>query len=361
MRAQPVRAFQHVPQLDGIRAVAVAIVVVAHGGLDRVVPGGFGVTIFFFLSGYLITSLLRSEVAVTGTVSLKGFYWRRFLRIFPPLYITLLLTWAASQAGWFGNRVNGAAVPYDFLFLSNYAHLFGEENGLPIPLWSLAVEEHFYLLFPIVFVFVLARTSPLKAAQLCAAACVGVLALRLTTLAVAPEELWRNYYWTHTRIDSILFGSCLALWNNPTMDRSYWRPTNNHALFALGAILFTIVVRDPVFRDTMRYTVQGAALFVLFSYVLSDRSRVVNRVLESRPLRLIGLLSYTLYLIHLPVYVVLRESLNVAPVVSGVIGLPIALLYSWFMYKVVEKPLAEWRKRRAQPGIEQAKLLPAAE
>src|SRR3954465_16006288 len=81
-------AMPHVPQLDGIRAIAVMLVFLAHGGYGNLVPGGFGGTIFFFLCGYLITSVLRSEDGLTGSVSLKHFYLRRTLRIIPPLFIT---------------------------------------------------------------------------------------------------------------------------------------------------------------------------------------------------------------------------------------------------------------------------------
>ena len=101
MSSEPSLNFRHVPQLDGIRAIAVLIVMISHGGLGKYVPGGFGVTIFFFLSGYLITSLLRVEVACNGRVDFKAFYIRRTLRIMPPLYVTLVILTAMYLAGVF--------------------------------------------------------------------------------------------------------------------------------------------------------------------------------------------------------------------------------------------------------------------
>src|SRR5437016_5429614 len=89
VRIFPEAAHFYIPSLDGIRAVAFLFVFVAHAGLGNVVPGGFGVTIFFFLSGYLITTLMRREAERSGTVSLRIFYARRFLRIFPPFYLVL--------------------------------------------------------------------------------------------------------------------------------------------------------------------------------------------------------------------------------------------------------------------------------
>src|SRR5687768_16024360 len=90
--SEPAVKMPVVPELEGIRAIAVAIVFVSHVGFGHIVPGGLGVTIFFFLSGYLITSLLRSEAAACGRIDLWRFYVRRTLRIMPPLYITLLFS-----------------------------------------------------------------------------------------------------------------------------------------------------------------------------------------------------------------------------------------------------------------------------
>src|SRR5207249_1422881 len=105
------------------------------------------------------------------------------------------------------------------------------------------------------------------AVRVCAGLCGVILLLRLVTL-VWPEQIFHNYYWSHTRLDSILFGCCLALWQNPIMDGDAWRPKHWHAMLATAAILLTFVVRDQVFRETIRYSIQGAALFVLFSYAL---------------------------------------------------------------------------------------------
>src|ERR1700739_2193320 len=87
----------NIPALDGLRACAILLVFVSHGGLDNLVPGGFGVTVFFFLSGYLITSLLRLEALNSGTISLRAFYTRRVFRIFPPMYLTVALAFIAGS------------------------------------------------------------------------------------------------------------------------------------------------------------------------------------------------------------------------------------------------------------------------
>ena len=334
--------FRHVPELDGVRALAVLIVMVSHAGLS-IVPGGFGVTIFFFLSGYLITSLLRAEWQNSDAVDLRAFYLRRTLRIMPPLYITLLLLCALTPLGLFGDSVSWPAVPWDFLFLSNYSHLWGQEGGLPIPLWSLAVEEHFYLIFPVTFMLLAGRYSRETVFKFCVFACGAVLAARFLTL-LAPEMVFRNYYWSHTRIDSILFGSCLALFQNPAMDRGAWKPNRWHAALALFAIALSFAIRDELFRETIRYTIQGASLFVLFSFLLSGGSAIITGFLASKVMVYIGLLSYTLYLCHFAIFAALRNAMDASAVAIGILGFAAAFLYAYLMRRLVEVPILNWRR-----------------
>ena len=135
----------YVPSLDGMRAIAFFFVFVAHAQPFKALPGGFGVTVFFFLSGYLITSLLRDEARKTGTISLKGFYLRRVLRIFPPCYLTVVLVSTLAAAGILYNRESYVSLVSAFLYFSNYWNILDWGNlpaGLGV-LWSLAVEEHY--------------------------------------------------------------------------------------------------------------------------------------------------------------------------------------------------------------------------
>lgn len=337
---------RHVPQLDGIRAVAVLIVLISHAGLEGIVPGGFGVTIFFFLSGYLITSLLRSEFQKTRKIDFRAFYLRRTLRIMPPLYVTLVILTLATGAGAFAGRVYPPAIVWDYLFLSNYSHLWGQEGGLPIPLWSLAVEEHFYLLFPATFILLLAHRKGSSAAIFCALFCVAIFGLRLLTF-IEPSEITRNYYWSHTRMDSILFGCGLALWQNPVLDRDAWRPRHWHAFVAVIAILTTFVIRDEVFRETIRYSIQGVGLFVLFSYALTAEIPIVTRLLVSRVLGWIGLISYSLYLGHFAIFVALQLNTNWSQLRIAIVGCVLAFAYAWLMRVFIEKPIMNWRKGRS--------------
>lgn len=344
MRASP--DFRHIPELDGIRAVAVSLVIASHAGLYGKVPGGFGVTIFFFLSGYLITSLLRIEFMKTEIVDFRAFYLRRVLRIMPPLYITLLILTALYPSEIFGPRLNWPAVPWDYLFLSNYSSLWGEGGGLPSPLWSLAIEEHFYLLFPVAFFFLAGRRLSFRQiAGVFVLVCALILCIRYATVLFVPALLTENYVWTHTRLDSILFGCILAVYQNPLVDEDAWRPKIWHVAIASALIILTFAIRSEIFRQTLRYSIQGAALFVLFSFVLNRGSRSLNWVLRSKPLVWIGLLSYTLYLCHMAIFKAIGSAFHLGPSLAGILGLPIAVLYAQLMRTWVEVPILAWRRK----------------
>lgn len=144
-----------IPSLDGLRAVAIAIVLWGHAGFPTLIRESTGVTVFFFLSGYLITTLMRAEADKRGRVSLKNFYLRRVLRIFPSLYLVLAGAFALSVLGLIPNGMTPGGVASSATFLSNYFIIFEGRDGLPggmNALWSLAVEKHYYLLFPLLYV-----------------------------------------------------------------------------------------------------------------------------------------------------------------------------------------------------------------
>jgi peptidoglycan/LPS O-acetylase OafA/YrhL len=341
-----------VPQLDGIRAIAVTTVILAHCGLDKIVPGGFGVTIFFFLSGYLITSLLRGEYQATANISLRNFYIRRSFRIIPPLWITLMFVWLLVSAGLIHRDIDPLAALSQFWFVQNYSELWHHGSGvLPITgVWSLAVEEHFYLLFPLLYWAFLARVTAARAVMVCAAVCVAVLAIRYVNTLVLSDYS-ENYSWSHTRIDSILFGSCLALRHNPRMDSDARRTPGWQAVVALAAIAASLVVRNGVFRETLRYTIQSGALYVLFSYALSNDGWL-GAILSCRPAKVVALYSYTLYLVHIPLMLVADRYLPFPHPVRMLIAVAAAFGYAMLMHMAVERPMADIRKRLERRSAE---------
>lgn len=339
-RGSAARPHATIPALDGFRAIAIGIVICSHIGLQRVVPGQFGVTLFFFLSGFLITTLLRREIEGEGHVDFRRFYLRRAIRILPPMYLTIV---ALVLLSWMGliHPIETGALSFDFLFLSNYLPM----SGIPIGLWSLAVEEHFYLAFPVALGLLARRLSFGQCALVCLGICAAVLAIRLWEVSRLGDFSGVGV-WTHTRIDSIVFGSILALWNNPVADRRDILPSQT-AGYAIAALLLlpTFLVRDEGFRQTFRYTLQGLGLIALFNAAIRDRG-VIGAVLNSAAARHVAALSYTLYLVHsglIEAFVGGRQS---TLTLWAMLAIGVSYYYAVLMRRWVERPLAAWRQRR---------------
>lgn len=300
----------YIPSLDGMRALSICLVLLAHAGYSDIVPGGLGVTIFFFLSGFLISSLLLREFQRTGSISYPRFFARRFFRLFPPLLITLLLTYSLLASDIVAGQFSLSTLAAQLLYFVNYYGLYfapsDNPEGLGV-LWSLAVEEHFYLIYPLALLGLLhvfgTREGGYrwKAALVLAFVCVVALCWRYFLVSFADVGQERTYYATDTRIDSILYGCILALVLNPCERRTVGGPgIKGWAILAgaMGIILFSLLFRDPVFRETARYTLQGIALIPIFYYSVACASSYPFRFLEAPILRRIGVYSYSIYLIH---------------------------------------------------------------
>jgi peptidoglycan/LPS O-acetylase OafA/YrhL len=347
----------HIPSLDGLRAVSFLIVFAAHAGLDRVVPGGFGVTVFFFLSGYLITTLMRLEAEKTGHVSLKHFYLRRALRILPPFYIVLVAATALGAIGFLRGDVRPQLLPVasQVLHVSNYwiaAHGWsGIATGTGV-YWSLAVEEHFYLVFPAVFlVLTRLRLTGRQKAWVFWGACALVLAWRCVLVFGLHAGVDRTYLCSDTRVDSIAFGCALAVWNNPMLDGIGGRPPSpllwRGLLLPAGValLLVTFVVRGGAFRETLRYTLQGIALTPIFMSAVRWPQWLPFRLLNWRPLRFLGTLSYSLYLVHHATLGAFEQHVAASALTRAVLAFLVSVAVAWTIYRWVEKPCARIRRR----------------
>jgi peptidoglycan/LPS O-acetylase OafA/YrhL len=356
----------HIPSLDGLRAVSFLFVFFAHSGLDlvpdgapgifarlsRLVPGGFGVTVFFFLSGFLITTLLRLEDRKTGSVSLKAFYLRRVLRILPPFYLTLAIATLLALVGFVpGSPLALPPLRALALHYGNYWFAFHPSNGVPwgTPVyWSLAVEEHFYLLFPLLYLLT-RRLGGRRQGVLFLALCGAILAWRcwLVFGAGAPED--RTYLCSDTRFDSILFGCALAVAMNPMVDppaggERLWKRVLLPAGIAL--LLFSFVFRAPWFRESFRYTLQGLGLWPLFVCAMRFPTWLPFRPLNQRHLAFVGVLSYSLYLCHHVAIYTARERLAGAPApLQAAVALAASFAFAYVMYRLVERPFARLRRR----------------
>ncbi len=340
--------FSYQPHLDGLRGISILLVAISHAGLGKLVPGGLGVTVFFFISGYLITSLLVSERERTGQIDLYSFYLRRFWRLTPPVVVHVALALALIFL------VNGAirwAEPASILFyFSNYYKLFphytmvnGEYSPFDI-YWSLAVEEHFYLVFTPMLMFLRSKRSLLVLVGVLLLVPVGV---RMWVTANFGEVFSSEYTYraTDARMDSIAYGCLLAL-----MGGSAFRGTRGVVLFFAGlmALLASLLVRDEYFRQVLRYSLQGVSLYLVCgAMVFSERLGVVRKLLSNAVLVYVGKLSYAMYLYHwfalVIVYLVVGHN-HFTLQWQGLYWL-LTLSASVASYHCVEVPSVKWRRR----------------
>jgi peptidoglycan/LPS O-acetylase OafA/YrhL len=295
-----------IPSLNGVRAISILIVVSAHSGLERVVPGGFGVTAFFFLSGYLITTLLLDEQEKTGKIDIPSFYARRAFRLVPPLVITLLIAYGLVYERFLPGGVTlGGALAQLFYFANYYSIYFDRPDTTPAGttiLWSLAVEEHFYILYPLILALLMRSLARGKSiVLLLVAVCATVLAWRVVLVMGGASED-RTYYASDTRIDSIVYGCLLALGLNPASNLTAPRKMSSlqWTLFtaSIACLFFTFLYRGPIFRETFRYSLQGIALMPIFYFAVKFHTNPVFRHLNSAWLVKLGIYSYFIYLSH---------------------------------------------------------------
>jgi peptidoglycan/LPS O-acetylase OafA/YrhL len=338
-----------IPSLDGIRAISFMLVFLAHAGASTI-PGGFGVTVFFFLSGYLITTLLRREAESTKRVSLKLFYLRRALRILPPFYLVLTLALVLTLLGVLPGPYSVPALVAQALHYSNFyvvQHGWGGLLAGTGVYWSLAVEEHFYLIFPALYALMIRRGLPGRAQHaLLLGLCAVVLAWRCYLVYGLGIIGDRTYIASDARFDSMLFGCALAVWQNPAIDFDQTdKPSRFELLAAAGGVsllLASFLLRDPAFRETVRYSMQGLGLYPLFFLSVRHPRWLFLRWLNLGPVRFIGTLSYSLYLLHQVVLYAVWD-LPWPTALKGALGFAISLLLAVAIYRYVEKPCAKLR------------------
>jgi peptidoglycan/LPS O-acetylase OafA/YrhL len=362
--AEPAAQRFHIPSLDGLRAVSVLIVFLGHAGIVYV-PGQFGVTVFFFLSGYLITTLLRMEDA-TGKVNLRLFYMRRVLRILPPFYLTLLACTLLGRSGLLpppptvestvSETVPSLSVLLSLVFhYSNYQIAYRGWEGFAAGTgvyWSLAVEEHFYLLFPLLFILLRrARLSAGRMAAVFAAICACILAWRCVLVFGLNAHHHLTYFPTDARADSILYGCVLAVWNNPVLDDSEALRSARWRWIGLPLGLLALLASLPLgavsqrFAGSFQYSIQGLALFPIFVTAVRYPRWWVYRPLNHPLVRRLGVLSYSFYLCHHVIIELLQRNLSSGPIVRGIVALLLSLVVAELLYRFVEMPFADLRRR----------------
>jgi len=351
---------KHRPDIDGLRAVAIVPVVLYHAKLAPFSGGFVGVDVFFVISGYLITSLIAGEIR-DGRFSIVHFYERRVRRIFPALFATAFACTVAAAALLPASEVRafGASVAAVALFVSNV--LFWSEAGYfdapaaAKPLlhtWSLAVEEQFYIVFPL-FLLLLQRFLPGRwGAALWAVAVASLLAGAHFTYA---GQAGAAFYLAPFRAWELALGALAAIAALP--------PIQARGLREAAAVLGFALVGWSVFAFSDETAFPGLAALapcvgtLLIVHAGSHGAPALNRLLSWRPIVRVGLISYSLYLWHWPILVFARRYLqrSLSPLETA-LAIVLALLLAWLSWRYVERPF----RRHGEGGIARRPLFATA-
>ncbi len=353
-------AFGHRPGLDGLRGLAVAAVLLFHAGYGWAEGGYLGVSAFFTLSGFLITTLLLAERARTGGVSLGAFWVRRARRLLPAalagiaLGVAYVLTTGDDVAI---DRVRGdalAALAYvaNWRFVwtdRSYAELFSGDSPLQ-HLWSLAIEEQFYLVLPVVAVVALRRPHPARTMGLVALAVVaGSVA---ASLLLGDADAGRRYYGTDVRAAELAIGVALACWRHERLTRAPRLAAAGTRLgvdvagaVALGVLAgsWALLGQDADLLHPWALLVHATLTSVVIVAAIGDG--VVARALAWRPLVALGVISYGVYLYHWPLYLWLDEArtgLDGAALLA--VRLAATLVLAVASHRLLESPLRHGRR-----------------
>jgi len=339
--------------LDGLRGVAVILVIIFHSGLDWL-PGGFlGVSVFFTLSGFLITSLLINECENTGRLNLALFWGRRLRRLAPASLV--VIAGIVGFASWLSTSIEASRIKGDaisaVLYFSNWrfiysGHSYGELFASPSPLqhlWSLSIEEQLYVIVPLAVMGLYALGLRRRGIGIVMLAAVG--ASTVATVMTSDHEL--IYYATHTRAAELLLGSALACLLGPALERSAMKTSPPWATFYLFPLLGVFALaRFSTINSLWLYS--GAlTLFAACSalcIVGAIQHGPLRNFLSLRPLVQVGHISYGLYLIHWPVIVWLNsDRLGLDGVALFATQVIVSLALAVMSYCFIEQPI---RKRK---------------
>lgn len=345
----PTAKYGYIPGLNGLRALSVLIVLIAHMGLKHVIPGGFGVTVFFFISGFLITRLLIAENETKGQIKLKDFYMRRFIRLYPALLFMVsgtALTYFIMDWGIPKPLEVFSAVFYGTNLYQVGMRLGGEYPLMPwTHLWSLAVEEHFYLIFPAFLVMLSGHWPRILKALIFVLFAAFIWRVFVYSQTNLPLEDY-TYMMTDTRIDSLVWGCVLSIMMHVhgNTNKVSWLVGYLPVITSVFAILASFLIRDDAFRYTIRFSLQGLALFTLFlNLYFWDKFHWAISILEWKPLAWFGTVSYALYLWHVPIIDICTRILGEGTT-AYVIAFPLSIYVAAFSYYIIEKRFLGLRK-----------------
>jgi peptidoglycan/LPS O-acetylase OafA/YrhL len=345
---RPVRYYSG---LDGLRAVAALAVVGFHANIGGFANGDIGVDVFFTLSGFLITSILLASMHADGTLDFRRFYERRALRLLPAYLVVVVVCVVANHFVNVGGTLRGAF--FSFFYIANVPVAAGTGLGTLRHTWSLSIEEQFYLIWPLLLVFLVRRCSgQLSKIRLMVAALTGCAYVCMVGLyaAGASDAVIQNV--TPTRAFELLAGCLLAAFLQPAMTGETQLPWRRPGLgsaigwVALVGLLFSIYVTitSSAFNVLGMWPITSALTCgVIYSVVGGG---AVRTVLGWKPLVLVGRVSYGLYLWHFPVLATIDTRWGLDSVSAKCAGLAITAALTTASYFAIERPFLRMKTRR---------------
>jgi len=349
---------RYITGLDGIRAIAVIMVLAYHLKLALFKSGFLGVTVFFVLSGYLITGILISEVEEEGTIDLKNFWLRRIRRLVPAVMSMAVVIIFVSAVV---NRIIFTKGCKDFLAsvlgFNNWWQIFNkvsyfEATGVTSPFthcWSLAIETQFYLIYPLILLgiykLVKSRGEGRAKRGLLFAGVTLLLALISVILMIVlfdpQQDASRVYYGTDTRAFSLLFGALLAiLWEYRMVPRRLSASVN----MVLGSVSFAVLlVMTIAINGSSNFWYRGGQFFgtiltVLMVYAVSGRKTWLSRFLSNPVLKWIGDRSYSIYLWHYPIILLISKGIKASWWIT-LIEIVLSVVLAELSYRFIETPI----------------------
>ena len=358
-----VSRFQRIDSLDGFRAIAITAVLGFHAPImwpqipwtiDPMREGGFiGVDMFFVLSGFLITSLLIKEHSDTGTVNFKKFFLRRSARLIPPLLLCIVVSFGLAIRFEEDLRVFLSTATLAVVYIYNWGVVLDLKDSLQIGhLWSLSLEEQFYSAIAIVVYLYMRLTKILSLQKFIVITSLSIISWSIFAkiYILRTGDMSANwvhlYFRTDLRADTFFIGSLTAVFrqNNLTKPTNLINMTFFPSVFVLLIYMISANIQNAFnYRGGLTIVATASAFVILAA---SYPGTIAERFLSSRPLKAIGLLSYSIYLIHMPVFNALSPN-NAS--MKYVLGVPLALiavlLYSILSYFFLERPLTKLRRK----------------
>ena len=347
------------PALDGVRGIAIIAVLAVHThhifGWSILKGGNVGVDIFFVLSGFLITALLIEEWQGSGEISLKGFYWRRVLRLVPALLIVLAILYLLAD---FVLPATEAAdtrrsIPVAFFYASDFALAFFQFHlGALQHTWSLAIEEHFYLVWPLFLMAALklgASRRRLVVITLTLALASAVHRAVLHQLGALPV---RTYYGIDARADGLLIGCAAGMcvcWG--FLRARSLKPWVVPAVALIVTLMLATNYATP-FMHLGGFALLAMAAAAVIGWVVMAPSSYLQRFLEYDPLVWVGRISYGLYLWHYPIFKV-GSLLKVGWVLQLLIALTATFAITCLSYYLIERPVLKLKRRFSHEELDE--------